>query len=309
MKVLLAGGSGFLGSHLAEELVKKRYEITVVDNLSSGLKDNLTNIIDRINFIHGDATDFKTVEQFDYVINFASNASRPEWERYPVEIALTNSVGSRNLIEIALKSKALYIYASSSEVYGDPTVVPTPEYYTGAVSTTGSRSAYDEGKRFGEALTKAYEREFGLKNIILRFFNTYGPRMRGDDFYGRVVDRFVNQAIKGEQLTINGDGSQTRSFIYVSDAVNATTLLMEKGEIGAVYNVGSDHEIKIIELARLVKRILSSDSKIEFVPLPENDPKRRAADISKIRKLGYAPKVDLETGIKNMEYYIKNVVK
>lgn len=306
MKVLLAGGSGFLGSHLAEELVKREYDVTVLDNLSSGIRDNLSYITDRITFIREDVTEFKTVEQFDYVINFASNASRREWERYPVEIALTNSLGSRNLIEIALKSNALYIYASSSEVYGDPTVIPTTEDYKGAVSTTGSRSAYDEGKRFGDALTKAYEREYGLKNIIIRFFNTYGPRMRGDDFYGRVVDRFVKQAIKGEPLTIYGDGSQTRSFTYVSDAVKAITLLMEKGETGAVYNVGSDHEIEILELAKLIKKTLSSNSDFNFMPLPEHDPKRRAADISKIRKLGYVPKVVLETGIKNMEYYVKN---
>lgn len=307
MKVLLAGGSGFLGSHLAEELCEKGYEIIILDNLSSGLMDNLKNISHRITFIHGDVIDFKTSEKFDYVINFASNASRSEWEKYPVEVALTNSLGSKNLIEIALKSNALYIYASSSEVYGDPTVVPTPEDYKGSVSTTGTRSAYDEGKRFGDALAKAYEREFGLRNIIIRFFNTYGPRMRGGDFYGRVVDRFVKQAIKGEPITIYGDGSQTRSFTYVSDAVNAITLLMENGEIGSVYNVGSDQEIKILELAKLVKKTLSSPSILTFMPLPEHDPKRRAADISKIRKLGYNPKVDLQTGIKNMGSYIENM--
>jgi nucleoside-diphosphate-sugar epimerase len=307
MKVLLAGGSGFLGSHLAEELCEKGYEIIILDNLSSGLMDNLKNISHRITFIHGDVIDFKTSEKFDYVINFASNASRSEWEKYPVEVALTNSLGSKNLIEIAIKSNALYIYASSSEVYGDPTVVPTPEDYKGSVSTTGTRSAYDEGKRFGDALAKAYEREFGLRNIIIRFFNTYGPRMRGGDFYGRVVDRFVKQAIKGEPITIYGDGSQTRSFTYVSDAVNAITLLMENGEIGSVYNVGSDQEIKILELAKLVKKTLSSPSILTFMPLPEHDPKRRAADISKIRKLGYNPKVDLQTGIKNMGSYIENM--
>lgn len=300
MKALIAGGAGFLGSFLAESLLNKGWEIYILDNLSSGLLENLEQIKERIQFIKGDVITYSTREKFDYVINFASNASRAEWEKYPVEVALSNSVGSKNLIEIALNSDATYIYASSSEVYGTATQIPTPEDYLGSVSTTGTRSPYDEGKRFGDAITKAYEREYGLKNIIIRFFNTYGPRMRGGDFYGRVIDRFVRQAQNNESLTIYGDGSQTRSFTYVSDAVLAILMLIEKGTLGEIYNVGSDNEIEILKLAGIVKEVLNSSSEIKFLPLPEHDPKRRAADITKIKKLGYKPKVSLQDGIKLM---------
>lgn len=300
MKALIAGGAGFLGSFLAESLLNKGWEIYILDNLSSGLLENLEPIKENIQFIKGDVITYSTREKFDYVINFASNASRAEWEKYPVEVALSNSVGSKNLIEIALNSDATYIYASSSEVYGTATQIPTTEDYLGSVSTTGTRSPYDEGKRFGDAITKAYEREYGLKNIIIRFFNTYGPRMRGGDFYGRVIDRFVRQAQNNEPLTIYGDGSQTRSFTYVSDAVVAILMLIGKGKLGEIYNVGSDNEIEILKLADIVKEVLNSSSEIKFLPLPEHDPKRRAADITKIKKLGYKPKVSLQDGIKLM---------
>lgn len=300
MKALIAGGAGFLGSFLAESLLNKGWEIYILDNLSSGLLENLEPIKENIQFIKGDVITYSTREKFDYVINFASNASRAEWEKYPVEVALSNSAGSKNLIEIALNSDATYIYASSSEVYGTATQIPTTEDYLGSVSTTGTRSPYDEGKRFGDAITKAYEREYGLKNIIIRFFNTYGPRMRGGDFYGRVIDRFVRQAQNNEPLTIYGDGSQTRSFTYVSDAVVAILMLIEKGRLGEIYNVGSDNEIEILKLADIVKEVLNSSSEIKFLPLPEHDPKRRAADITKIKKLGYKPKVSLQDGIKLM---------
>ena len=309
MKALLAGGSGFLGSHLAESLVNKGWEIHILDNLSSGLLENLESIKEKIQFIKGDVLTYKTKEKFDYVINFASNASRVEWEKYPVEVALSNSIGSKNLIELALHSDATYIYASSSEIYGTAEQIPTPEDYIGAVSTTGTRSPYDEGKRFGDAITKAYEREYALKNIIIRFFNTYGPRMRGGDFYGRVIDRFVRQAQNNEPITIYGDGTQTRSFTYVSDAVSAILMLIDKGNLGEIYNIGSDSEIEIIKLADVVRRVLHSSSEIKFLPLPEHDPKRRAADITKIKKLGYLPKISLENGIKLMANSIKSKVK
>lgn len=300
MKVLIAGGAGFLGSYLAERFVKKNYEVHILDNLTSGLMDNLTSVKDRVSIIEEDVIKFHTKERYDMVINFASRASRVEWETYPVDVALSNAIGSRNLIETALHSDALYIYASSSEVYGNAKQVPTPESYLGCVSTTGSRSPYDEGKRFGDAITKAYERQYGLKSIILRFFNTYGPRMRGGNFYGRVIDRFVQQAINKEPLTVYGDGSQTRSFTYVEDTIDGVLTAIEKGRIGNVYNIGNDKEIKIIDLARMVKEISGSSSEIEFRPLPENDPKRRAADITKLRELGWFPKTSLEDGIRKV---------
>lgn len=300
MKILLAGGAGFLGSYLAEEFVRKNHEVQILDNFASGLRDNLLNVENSVSIIEKDVTDFRTDERYDLVINFASRASRVEWEKHPVDVALSNAIGSKNLIEIALNSDALYIYASSSEVYGDATQVPTPETYMGAVSTTGSRSPYDEGKRFGDAITKAYERQYGLKNIILRFFNTYGPRMRGGDFYGRVVDRFVQQAINNKPLTVYGDGLQTRSFTYVQDTIDGVLTILDRGKMGEVYNIGNDKETTILDLANIVKRVSSSNSEIQFRQLPENDPRRRAADISKLRELGWYPRISIEEGIREI---------
>lgn len=296
-RVIIAGGAGFLGSHLAEILLKDGYDITVVDDLSSGLESNILTIMNNIQFIKSNIADFEYSDRFDVLINLASRASRVEWETYPVEVALSNSLGNNNLIKLALRNKALYIYASSSEVYGDPEEVPTPETFIGKVSTTGSRSPYDEGKRFGEALVKAYEREYGLKNIIIRLFNTYGPRMRGGNFYGRVIDRFIQQAIKGESLTVYGNGMQTRSFTYVSDTVNALSLLIRKGNSGEIYNVGNNKEVTIIGLAKIILDITKSSSEIKFIPMPPFDPMRRSADISKLKSLGFTHVVPLKVGI------------
>lgn len=296
-RVIIAGGAGFLGSHLAEILLRDGYDVTVVDDLSSGLESNILTIMDNIQFIKSNIADFEYSDSFDVLINLASRASRVEWETYPVEVALSNSLGNNNLIKLALRNKALYIYASSSEVYGDPEEVPTPETFIGKVSTTGSRSPYDEGKRFGEALVKAYEREYGLKNIIIRLFNTYGPRMRGGDFYGRVIDRFIQQATKGESLTVYGNGMQTRSFTYVSDTVNALSLLIRKGNSGEIYNVGTNKEVTIIGLAKIILDITKSSSEIKFLPMPPFDPMRRSADISKLKSLGFSHVVPLKVGI------------
>lgn len=307
IKVLLAGGAGFLGSHIAEMLVDKGYEVTVVDNLASGRLSNLENIADKIEFVESDILDLEYSEEVNYLLNFASRASRKEWEEFPVEVALSNSEGSNNLIKIALKNKARYIFASSSEIYGNPDLVPTPEDYLGRVSSTASRSPYDEGKRFGEALTKAYEREYNLDNVILRLFNTYGPRMRGGDLYGRVIDRFIQQAISNKDLTVYGKGDQTRSFTYVSDVVSAVVCLMEQAKKGAVLNLGGSEEIKIIDLANLIIKLTESISKIKFLSLPEHDPSRRAADARAIRSFGWAPEVSLEEGLKRtIKFYGKN---
>ena len=298
--ILIAGGAGFIGSFLTESLLEKGYEITVVDDLSSGQESNLSKIRSDIEFVKSDISEFSSQKHFDIIVNLASRASRVEWETLPVEVALTNSKGNDNLIRLALRDKSLYVYASSSEIYGDPDIVPTPESYIGRVSTIGSRSPYDEGKRFGEALIKSYEREYGLKNIIMRLFNTYGPRMRGGNFYGRVVDRFIQQAMNGEPLTIYGNGNQTRSFTYVSDAVHAILLLLEKGSSGEIYNVGNDKEIRILELADKVISTCKSRSSKLFLPLPESDPLRRSADISKLKSLGFTHRVSLEKGIINI---------
>ena len=300
MKVLIAGGAGFLGSYLAERFVAEGHNVHILDNFASGLKQNIEDIKEKITLLDNDVISFRTDERYDIVVNFASRASRVEWEKHPVDVALSNAVGSKNLIEVALRCNALYVYASSSEVYGDPKVIPTPEDYLGCVSTTGSRSPYDEGKRFGDALTKAYERQYGLRNIIIRFFNTYGPRMRGGDFYGRVIDRFIQQAMHNEPITVYGDGSQTRSFTYVSDTIDGVMAAITKGKEGEVYNIGNDSETSILDLAKLVRNLAKSVSEIQFKYLPENDPKRRAADITKMRKLGWGPKISLKEGITNI---------
>lgn len=297
MKILIAGGAGFLGSYLSERFVSEGHNVHILDNFASGLTENIQKLKNDVTLLEQDVVSFQTRETYDMVINFASRASRVEWEKYPVDVALSNSFGSKNLIELSLKSNALYVYASSSEVYGNPKVVPTPEDYIGCVSTTASRSPYDEGKRFGDALTKAYEKQYGLRNIIIRFFNTYGPRMRGGDFYGRVVDRFIEQSINNKPITVYGDGMQTRSFTYVSDTINGVITAIEKGKEGEVYNIGNDKETTIMNLANIVRKLAKSDSEINFKPLPENDPKRRGADITKMRRLGWKPVVSLEDGI------------
>ena len=298
--ILIAGGAGFLGSHLTELLIKNGYSITVVDDLSSGRKSNLAGVMPDIEFVRKDISAFDSPKKFNVIINLASRASRVEWETLPVEVALSNSIGNNNLIKLALKNKALYVYASSSEIYGNAEVVPTPETYVGRVSTTGSRSPYDEGKRFGEALVKSYEREYNLRNLIIRFFNTYGPRMRGGEFYGRVIDRFIQQALAGVPITVYGNGTQTRSFTYVSDSAEALFALIKSGKECEVYNVGNDKETTVIELARHVKKLCNSDSPIEFHPLPDDDPLRRAADISKLKGLGFEHKVSLSEGLSRM---------
>jgi UDP-glucuronate decarboxylase len=298
--ILIAGGAGFLGSHLTELLIKNGYSITVVDDLSSGRKSNLAGVMPDIEFVRKDISAFDSPKKFNVIINLASRASRVEWETLPVEVALSNSIGNNNLIKLALKNKALYVYASSSEIYGNAEVVPTPETYVGRVSTTGSRSPYDEGKRFGEALVKSYEREYKLRNLVIRFFNTYGPRMRGGEFYGRVIDRFIQQALAGVPITVYGNGTQTRSFTYVSDSAEALFALIKSGKEGEVYNVGNDKETTVIELARNVKKLCNSDSLIEFHPLPDDDPLRRAADISKLKGLGFEHKVSLSEGLSRM---------
>lgn len=305
-RILIAGGAGFLGSYLAEDLIKK-YDITVVDNLSSGLKSNLNEIYKDIEFIKSDIVDFKYEKPVDIIIDLASRASRVEWETYPVEVALSNSMGTNNLIKLALKNNALFIYASSSEVYGNPDLFPTPESYIGRVDSISSRSPYDEGKRFSEALVKSYEKQYHLKDIIIRFFNTYGPRMRGGDFYGRVIDRFILQALNNKPITVYGKGDQTRSFTYVSDTVNGINLLINKGKIGEVYNIGNNVETKIIDIAKLIRKKSNSISDIIYNNLPENDPFRRSADISKMKKLGWGHKISLEEGIiKTIQSYQNN---
>jgi Nucleoside-diphosphate-sugar epimerases len=301
MKYLIFGGAGFLGSNLVESL---EGDITVVDDLSTvkylELPPSVKLIKDRVET-------FKTNEKFDFVIHLAARPSPEDYMQHPVETALSNSLGTYNALEIARKSDAIFLYTSSSEIYGHAEIVPTPEDYWGKVNPIGVRSCYDESKRFSEALAMAYFREYGLDVRIQRPFNVYGPRLREDGSYGRVVSRFIYQALKGEDITVFGDGTQTRAFLYVSDWVEATKrMLFTQGLKGEVFNVGSDKEVKIIDLAKTVIRLTNSNSKIKFLPPRPDDPPRRAADITKAKKiLGWEPKVNLEEGLKRTIEWFK----
>ena len=215
-------------------------------------------------------------------------------------VASSNSVGTHNLLELARKNKARFIFASSSEIYGDPDVIPTPETYVGRVNSMGPRSPYVESKRFGETLVNSYVKQYGLDGIVLRIFNTYGPRMRAGELYGRVVDRFVDQALRGAPLTVYGDGKQTRAFTHVNDTVNGILRVTEHGVSGEAYNIGSDTETSIIDLARLVVEAVGSRSTLEFYPIPQDDSRRRAADISKVKANGWSPSIGITEGLKLM---------
>lgn len=297
-RVLVAGGCGFLGSYLVESLVAAGDRVTVVDNLSSGQLSNIVGLGKRVLFVKANVEELPKLGRFDVVVNLASRASRVEWEKYPLEVCTTNSVGQNNLLQLASQNGARYVFTSTSEVYGSPERVPTPETYVGRIDPAGSRAPYDESKRFGETLLLAFVREKGLDATIARVFNTYGPRMRAGDLYGRVIDRFIQQALTNSPLTVYGDGSQTRAFAYVDDTVRGLVSLIEHGRSGEAYNIGSDIETRVIDLARLVRQLSGSSSEIEFRQLPPDDPKRRLPELTKMRSLGWSPEVPLDVGLK-----------
>lgn len=304
---VVTGGAGFIGSWLCDRLVEDRFNVLCVDDIGSGSRRNVTHLSKnkKFEFIEQDVTKPINVRgQVDYVFNLASRASPIDFEKYAVEILLTNSLGTRNALELAKKKKARFLLASSSEVYGDPLEHPQRETYKGNVSTTGPRSPYDESKRFAEAIVSAYHRKYGVDTRIARIFNTYGPRMRKDD--GRVIPNFITQALSSKPITVYGDGSQTRSFCYVADLVDGLMKLMLKDGIGGeVVNLGNPREASILEVAELIKRMTASESKILFKPLPKDDPIRRKPDISKARELlRWEPEVPLEYGLqKTIEYF------
>ncbi len=315
--VLVAGGAGFVGSHLVDRLMERGDTVVVVDNLSSGRRQNIAHLEadDRFTFVECDvvrhdvarvlatATDAMT---FEIVMNLASPASPPEYLRRPIDTLDVGSIGTRNLLEIARQDHARFFLASTSEVYGDPLEHPQRESYCGNVNPIGPRAVYDEAKRFGEALTMAYHREYGVEVRIVRIFNTYGPRMQLDD--GRVVTNFVRQAIVGEPLTLYGDGSQTRSFCYVDDEVTGLLALLDGDEVGPV-NIGNPNEITVAGLASLIVELTNSTSTVEFLPLPSDDPKIRQPDITIAReRLGWEPRVDLRTGLTAMIAYCHDVL-
>jgi dTDP-glucose 4,6-dehydratase len=305
--VLLAGGAGFIGSHLCDALLAVGDRVVVVDNLCTGRVGNLSGCEgnDRFSFREIDVCDapaLRSVEDgdgpFDVVCNLASPASPDAFATIPLEILAVGSTGTRNLLEVAQRSGARFLFTSTSEVYGDPLVHPQPESYLGNVSSIGPRSCYDESKRFGEAMAMAMHRHRGVDIGILRVFNTYGERMAPDD--GRVVTNFIRQAIAGEPITLYGDGSRTRSFCHVDDLVRGILAMIASSITGPV-NLGNPHEITIRELADAVVRLVGSDSEVIVVPLPkerDGDPERRCPDIALAkRELGWVPTVPLDDGL------------
>ena len=304
MRILITGVAGFLGSHLADALLAEGNSIVGVDNLCTGSLDNLKHLHReaRFEFRQLDICDPFDCGPVDYVFNFASPASPIDYSRLGVETLAVGSSGTRNALEVAKKYGARFLHASTSECYGDPSVHPQTESYWGHVNPIGPRSVYDEAKRFSEALTMAYHRYYGVDTRLVRIFNTYGPRLQKND--GRVISNFMVQALKGEDLTVYGEGDQTRSFCYVSDEIEGI-LGLSRTEEHLPVNVGNPHEWTILDCARAVLKVTASKSRIVYHPLPEDDPTQRQPDISKARRLfGWEPKIDLETGLRlSLDYF------
>ena len=298
MNIVITGGSGFVGSYLCEKLINDGHEIIVVDNLLTGSTENINHLMhnENFSFIEHDVQNHIEIEnKVDYVLHFASAASPKAYTEHPVNTLKAGSVGTINTLGLAKKNDAEYLLASTSEVYGDPLISPQTEEYWGNVNPNGERSMYDEAKRFAEAAVATYSRSYDLKTKIVRIFNTYGPRMQLND--GRVVTNFIVQALKNENITIYGDGSQTRSFSYVEDTVAGIISLMNSSEYD-VFNIGNPNEMTVGQLAEKIIELTDSTSEIKYLELPNDDPKQRKPDITKAKtKLNWEPKVNLEDGL------------
>lgn len=306
MRALITGGAGFLGSHLCDRLLQEGMEVICLDNLLTGSTDNIAHLAGhpRFRFVNYDVTNYIFVEgPLDYVLHFASPASPMDYLQFPIQTLKVGALGTHKVLGLAKEKTARFLLASTSEVYGDPLVHPQPESYWGNVNPTGPRGVYDEAKRFAEAMTMAYHRYHGVNTCIARIFNTYGPRMRLKD--GRVVPNFIQQALRGEDLTVFGDGSQTRSFCYIDDMVEGIIKLLFSKENDPI-NLGNPDEFSVMDLAQLVLEITGSKSKIIYQPLPVDDPRVRQPDISKARKvLGWNPQVSLREGVEKTIPYFK----
>jgi len=304
MRALITGAAGFLGSHLTDALLAEGHNVVGVDNLCTGSLDNLRHLQNepRFTLVQQDIIEPFDLGPVDYVFNFASPASPIDYARLGVETLRVGSDGTRHALDIAHRYQARFLHASTSECYGDPAVHPQTEDYWGHVNPIGPRSVYDEAKRFSEALIMAYHRYYHVDTRMVRIFNTYGPRLQKND--GRVISNFVVQALKGEDLTVYGEGQQTRSFCYVSDEVDGI-LRLSRSDEHLPTNIGNPNEWTILECAKAVLKVTGSSSQIVYRPLPQDDPTQRQPDISKAKRLlGWEPKVDLETGLRlSLDYF------
>jgi dTDP-glucose 4,6-dehydratase len=304
MRILVTGAAGFLGSHLTDRLLAEGHSVIGVDNLSTGDRENLAHLAaePRFRFEERDICQPFDIGPVSYVFNFASPASPPEYLRLGIETLRVGSVGVENTLLIAARSNAGYLHASTSECYGDPLEHPQQESYWGNVNPVGPRSVYDEAKRFAEAMVMAYHRSQGVNTHLVRIFNTYGPRLHPSD--GRVISNFMMQALRGEPLTIYGDGNQTRSFCYVDDLIEGILRLSRSDEHLPV-NIGNPNEFTILECAQAVLNVTGSKSELRFEPLPQDDPTRRRPDIAKARALlGWEPQINLQQGLqKSLEFF------
>ncbi|WP_342305935.1 UDP-glucuronic acid decarboxylase family protein [Methanolobus sp. ZRKC5] len=308
MRSIVTGGAGFLGSHLCDFLLEKGNEVICIDNLVTGNTKNIDHMTsDKFTYLKHDIT--KPIyfgDEIDYIFHLASPASPVDYLELPIQTLKVGSLGTYNMLGLAKEKKARLLIASTSEVYGDPLVNPQPETYWGNVNPIGPRGVYDEAKRYAEAITMAYHRYHGIDTRIVRIFNTYGPRMRAND--GRVVPNFINQALKGEDITVYGDGSQTRSFCYVSDLIEGIYRLM-MSDFNEPVNIGNPSEMSILDFAKSVIEITESHSEIIFESLPVDDPKVRRPDITQAKKvLEWEPKVDLINGLsKTVQYFMEQI--
>ena len=309
MNVLITGGAGFVGSHLVERFISKNYNVTVIDNLLTGSKKNLEPFLENENFtfIDFDVQNHIEISQdLDFVLHLASAASPKAYTKHPINTLKAGSIGTINTLGLAKAKSSKYLLTSTSEIYGDPQISPQPETYWGNVNPIGVRSMYDEAKRFAEAAVASYNRIYNLDTRTVRLFNTYGPKMKIND--GRVVTNFISQAIKGEDITIYGNGNQTRSFCFIDDTVLGIIKAMES-DSSEVFNIGNPNEITILQLAEKVISLTNSKSGIKFVQLPEDDPMQRKPDINKAnKKLNWFPKVSLEDGLLKTIEWVENSI-
>lgn len=309
-RVLITGGAGFLGSHLCDRMLAEGLSVIAMDNLITGNLQNIEHLFGNpdFTFVHYDITNYVHVPgELDYILHFASPASPIDYLKLPIQTLKVGALGTHKILGLAKAKKARVLLASTSEVYGDPLIHPQQETYWGNVNPIGFRGVYDEAKRFAEAITMAYHRYHGVETRIIRIFNTYGPRMRLDD--GRAIPAFMGQALRGEDLTVFGDGSQTRSFCYVSDLVDGIFRLLMSNEVEPV-NIGNPDEISLLDFAKEIQSLTATKSNIVFKPLPQDDPKVRKPDITKAKEiLGWSPKVHRSEGLKLTYEYFKNKVK